>query len=317
MLHTPILFIIFNRIDTAQQVFNSIRNAQPLKLYIACDGARTHIEGETEKCERTRALIKQIDWPCKVQTNFLNINEGPSKAPYHFIKWFFEHEEQGIILEHDCLPHPDFFNYCEILLEKYKFNNKIGAISGSNFVPHTDINSYTFTIYNHIWGWATWRRVINHYTLDFSNYPYSEFKKLLNNYFNTQIEKIYWSSIFKQIKKGEIPTWDYYLTFCLWRHNFYSISPNKNLISNIGFGKEAINTINPNSPSANMPTSSILPLLFNKLIIENHEEEQKYFKKYILENKPIIYLYLKIFLKKIGVFKYIINIKNKIISISL
>lgn len=108
MLRSPILFIIFNRIDTASQVFKAIRNARPQKLYIACDGPRPNKEGEDIACQQTRSLAQKVDWPCQVQTMFLEENLGPSLGPYSFIKWFFTYEEQGIILEHDCLPHPDF-----------------------------------------------------------------------------------------------------------------------------------------------------------------------------------------------------------------
>ena len=313
MLRTPILFIVFNRMDTAQQVFNAIRVVQPRKLYFVCDGPRSHIIGEQEKCMQTQSLIQQVDWPCELHTNFLEQNEGPSKAPYQFIKWFFDQEEQGIILEHDCLPHPDFFTYCEILLDKYKDNKQIGAISGPNFVPVPNAtNSYSFTIYNHIWGWATWKRTIDLYTLDFSDFSLKEFNSLLNQYFDTQKEKAYWRTNFQQIKKGRIPTWDYYLTFCLWRNHLYSISPNKNLVSNIGFGAGAVNTTDPNSPVANRPTFSILPLIHNEKIELNKKQEKNYFKLFIMDNKPVYVLYLKLLLKKLGIFKTIYSLKKKL-----
>lgn len=316
MLQTPILFIIFNRIDTAQQVFNAIKNAQPTKLYIACDGPRKTVPKELEACLLTRSLVKQIDWPCEIHTNFLDQNEGPSKAPFRFIKWFFEEEEQGIILEHDCLPHPDFFQYCEILLNKYKGEQRIGFISGPNFTSNNDtINSYTFSMYNHIWGWATWKRTIDNYTLDFSNFAYCEFKKLTNKYFDTYKEKVYWNTIFKQIKKGKILTWDYYLTFCLWKHHIYSISPNRNLVSNIGFGAGAVNTTNRHSPLANRRTYPIMPLKFNnEPIIQNRAEEKEYFKTFIMEEKSTFRLYTKLLLKRLGLFKYIAKIKLQFIS---
>lgn len=311
MEQTPILFIVFNRIDTAQQVFETIRKARPCKLYIACDGPRKYKAGEELACQRTRDLASQVDWPCKVKTLFLDKNLGPSLGPYTFIKWFFRHEEQGIILEHDCLPHPDFFPYCEELLEKYKDNQYIGAISGPNFVPDPEsLSSYTFTIYNHIWGWATWRRTIDKYTLDLSNISKTELNVMLKRNFPSFKERLYWKTIFRQIRKKEIPTWDYYLTFCLWFNNLLAISPTKNLVANIGFGEGAVNTIDKNSPLANRPTSQIMPLTHNNMIFPNREEELKYFKRFIMENKGEFYLYLKIFFKKIGIFNAIMKIKN-------
>lgn len=316
MLHTPILLIVFNRLDTAQQVFNKIREVRPQSLYIACDGSRLSHPNEARACEETKDLIKQVDWDCNVHTMFLTENIGPSKAPYKFIKWFFEHEKQGIILEHDCLPHTDFFYYCEELLDKFQNNPEIGSISGSNFCLETNTkSSYTYTAYNHIWGWATWRRTIDKYTLNLTDFSNKEFKDLLYEYSFSYKEMFYWQTIFKQIKKGEIPTWDYFLTFCLWRHHCYSISPNKNLVSNIGFGEGAVNTTDINSPLANRKVYPIMPLIQNNAPIEqNRKQEENYFKTYIMENKPAYWLYIKLILKRLGLFnkvmKTIAKIKN-------
>lgn len=68
MFDTPILFLIFNRPETTRRVFDRIREIQPKKLYVAADGPRAHKAGETERCEQTRAIIQQIDWPYKVKT---------------------------------------------------------------------------------------------------------------------------------------------------------------------------------------------------------------------------------------------------------
>lgn len=311
MLHTPILFIVFNRIDTAKQVFESIRKVQPQKLYIACDGPREYKVGEAEACQQTKDLATQVDWPCQVHTLFLDKNLGPSLGPYTFIKWFFQQEEQGIILEHDCLPHPDFFPYCEELLDKYKDNQHIGAISGPNFIQdQQSTNSYSFTIYNHIWGWATWRRTIDKYTLDLSGISTKELNDMLKRNFPSFKERFYWKTIFRQIRKKEIPTWDYYLTFCLWFNNLLAISPSKNLVANIGFGEGAVNTTDQNSPLANRPVYPIMPLTHNDIISSNREDELKYFKRFIMDNKGDCYLYTKTILKRIGIFNTIMKIKK-------
>lgn len=311
MLRTPILFIIFNRIDTARRVFEAIRKAEPPRLYVACDGPRSDKEGERLACQQTRSLVEEVDWPCQVRTFFLDENLGPSKGPFTFIKWFFQQEEQGIILEHDCLPHPDFFPYCEELLDKYKENTHIGAISGPNFIPNPQSPySYTFTIYNHIWGWATWRRTIDAYTLDLSDVPADTLNVVLRRNFPSFRERAYWRTIFKQIRKKEIPTWDYYLTFCLWLNDLLSISPTRNLVANIGFGEGAINTTDKDSPLANRPVQSILPLVHNEEIKRNREEEAAYFSQYIMEGKSSSRLYLKLVLKQLGVFDTFFRIKK-------
>ena len=48
------------------------------------------------------------------------------------ISWFFNNVDEGIILEDDCLPHPDFFYFCEQLLDKYRNDKRIWCITGNN-----------------------------------------------------------------------------------------------------------------------------------------------------------------------------------------
>ena len=104
MFQTPILFLIFNRPDSTKLVFESIRSIKPAKLYIAADGARKHKVGEDLLCKDTRSIIDLIDWECEIKTLFRNENLGCKISVSSAIDWFFENEEQVIILEDDCLP---------------------------------------------------------------------------------------------------------------------------------------------------------------------------------------------------------------------
>ncbi|MDE5606575.1 MAG: hypothetical protein K2I68_04665, partial [Bacteroidales bacterium] len=250
---------------------------------------------------KTRNLSKQVDWPCEVFTNFLDHNEGPRNAVFRFIKWFFEHEEQGIVLEHDCLPHPDFFVYCETLLNRYKDDPRVGTISGNSIFLHPkQSNSYIYSIYSLMWGWATWRRVIDQYTLDVNAINRKAFQTIARQVSFSPLERYYMHFILKRIQRHKIQTWDYYLSFCLWKNHMLSISPNKNLIANIGFDRYAENTTNPNSPSANRETYPILPLQFNDRIVFDRQDDYNTFRTFFVEHEPPAYVYFNVLRKKIG-----------------
>jgi hypothetical protein len=47
----PVLFCIFNKIQTTPKVFDAIKKSKPKKLYISSDGWRENKEGEKEKVE--------------------------------------------------------------------------------------------------------------------------------------------------------------------------------------------------------------------------------------------------------------------------
>jgi len=119
-LQTSVLFLVFNRPDTTAQVFEAIRKAQPPRLYVAADGPRLDRVGEAEKVAKVREIATAVDWPCELKTLFRETNLGCKYAVSGAITWFFKHEEQGIILEDDCLPSQSFFGFVRNYLKNSK-----------------------------------------------------------------------------------------------------------------------------------------------------------------------------------------------------
>lgn len=241
-LNTAVLFLVFNRLDTTKQVFEAIRHAKPPRLYVAADGPRVNKEGEAEKTKTVRDYIMQnIDWKCEVKTLFRKDNFGCKYALSESITWFFENEEKGIILEDDCLPSQSFFWFCEELLERYKEDMRVGHISGDNFQKgiKRGESDYYFSIYGHIWGWASWANRWKNYDVDLNSFDDTKF---IEEVFNKKSNKKYWINIFKKIKVKSIDTWDYQWTFALWKAKQLTVLPNSNLVANIGFGGGATHT---------------------------------------------------------------------------
>jgi hypothetical protein len=156
MFDVPILFLIYNRADLTGAVFSKIREIQPKSLFIAADGPKNDVD--FLECKKTREIIDYIDWSCEIKTLFRDQNLGCRLAVSSAISWFFEHKDQGIILEDDTVPNPSFFTFCKDLLDKYKANKEISSISGITWAPEkfTASNDYYFSYYPGIWGWATW-----------------------------------------------------------------------------------------------------------------------------------------------------------------
>lgn len=256
---SAVLFIIFNRPDTTKSVFNQIRKARPPRLYIAADGPRDTRPNEAELCAQTRAIVNEVDWDCQVKTLFKDVNAGCKNGVSSAIDWFFSCEEEGIILEDDCLPADSFFGYCDILLEKYRLDTRIRHIGGCNLQAGKIWGdaSYYFSNLTHVWGWASWRRVWNDYDKTLSRYDENIIGPVLSNIFEEPLIVDSWKQIFKDVKAGLIDTWDYQLALTNFFNNSLSIIPNVNLISNIGFGNNATHTTHANSPEANIPLSEL------------------------------------------------------------
>jgi hypothetical protein len=125
---SAVLFLIFNRPDTTLKVFEQIRIAKPSRLYVAADAPRQGISSDVQLCKQTRAIVKNIDWECEVKTLFNKKNAGCRDGVSAAITWFFDNEEEGIILEDDCLPANSFFEFCDTLLEKYRSDTRISIL---------------------------------------------------------------------------------------------------------------------------------------------------------------------------------------------
>jgi len=180
-LKTPVLFLVFNRPDTTRRVFEAIRAARPARLFLVADGPRERQPDDKEKCERVRYIATDIDWDCEVKTLFRKENLGCKNGVSSAIDWFFSHVDEGIILEDDCLPTESFFWFCEELLRRYRNDSRVMQICGSNFLRGWQRNndSYYFSGYGPIWGWASWRRAWIYYDVDMKLWPEVKEKKIL------------------------------------------------------------------------------------------------------------------------------------------
>lgn len=235
-LETPILFLVFNRPDITRVVFDQIKKAKPKYLFVAADGARSSVSGEIEKCEHTRNIIKEVNWPCDLKTLFRDKNLGCGRAVSSAIAWFFEQVPEGIILEDDCYPDLSFFSYCTELLSRYRNTNQVMLIGGNNFQDGISRGngSYYFTHYPEIWGWASWRRAWKNYDFNMTDLEATFKTGNLENIFKTKEEKKYWLEKFSQAKNGKTNTWDYQLMYSILKSNGIAISPQVNLVKNIG-----------------------------------------------------------------------------------
>jgi hypothetical protein len=251
--NTPLLLIAWRRPHTLRQVIDAIRPVAPTRLYVACDGPNPERLGEAEKVAATRSVIEhEIDWPCQIEHLYSDVNQGCRLGVSRAITWFFEQVEEGIILEDDCVPHPDFFPYCTTLLERYRHDTRVWCISGNNFQngQWRGDGSYYFSRYNHCWGWASWRRCWQHYDADLSQWPTLRDSGLLDTIFEDPLERIYWSGIWQRLlDTGEPDTWDYLWTFTCLANSGLTALPNRNLVSNVGFGEDAAHTTGVADPT--------------------------------------------------------------------
>lgn len=257
---SPVLFLVFNRPDMTAEVFEAIRKAKPERLYVAGDGPRHGVHSDLRLVEETRRIATQVDWPCHVETLFRESNLGCKAAVGEAISWFFLKEHEGIILEDDTVPHPDFFLLCDSLLEKYRNETRVSAITGGNF-QNGEVRgdaSYYFSRHPHVWGWATWRRAWLFYDPLIEFWPRLRKSKLFKNLFSSRREMRYWTNIMESVHKGRQTTsWGYPWMASVFSRNGLVATPNVNLVSNIGWGSNSTHTKDESSPFSRMRVEPI------------------------------------------------------------
>lgn len=287
---TPILFITFNRPEETFRVLERISKVKPAKLYIASDGARKNVDNEEFTVEQIRkTLFEKINWTCQTKTLFRDKNLGCKYAVSSAIDWFFENEEQGIILEDDILPDISFFTYCRQLLEKYNHDERIMQINGYNPVNYKTENSYIFSKYGTIWGWASWRRAWKYYDVEMKNWLQVRNNPNFDYFYQNKKEKKIRQAVFDKVFDNEIDTWDYQWAFTKLFHKGMSIFPAVNLIQNIGFHEKATHTkVEPKI--LNQSKAINLPLSHPPKIEVSSKFDYKYFETMMLHGKIALIL---------------------------
>jgi hypothetical protein len=282
MLQTPVALFIFNRTEQTQRVFAEIARARPRRLLIIADGPRT--AAEAELCQATRQIIQQVDWDCELLTDLAEQNLGCKQRMLSGLNWVFEQCAEAIVLEDDCLPHPSFFSFCAELLEWYRDEPRVLAISGNNFLPAKMQQrmraSYYFSQSPLTLGWAAWRRTWELFDFEIKAWPRLRETDWLARRLSHPQFKPYWEKIFDATYRGETNAWDYQLTFAGWRHECLSIVPRVNLVSNIGFGPAATHTLDPQSHLANLPAYELAkPLIHPRRIERNRQADEVTFRR--------------------------------------
>ncbi len=243
----PVLLIGFNRPDLLAQVIDHVRPAQPERVYLAVDGPRPDRDGETERVQACRDLTAMLDWGCHVETLFRTENLGCGRGVSGAISWFFEHEESGVILEDDILVDPSFFGFAAAMLDRYRDDPRVLAVTGTNFVPPEQISGtggYRFSRVPVVWGWATWRRSWQLYSFDIAGWRRRlPLRRAWPAMGGTWQSTVVWSANFDLMARHAIDTWDLQLVCAAMTAGAWTVTPDVNLVENAGFRPDATHTL--------------------------------------------------------------------------
>lgn len=245
-MESAVSYQIYNRIKQVEITFPIIKECKPKKLYIVADGPKN--EKDSKDCNICRKTVESsINWDCEVIKIYSNINLGLAKRTVSALDEIFNYEDRIIFLEDDNLIDKSFFMFCNNLLEKYSFDNRIFHIGGCNYfekaIPKSFNYDYIFTARVSGWGFATWKRAWSKMDLTMKGWEQENKSEFLNKWCIDKKHKQGMMKVFDQHCMNEDPwAWSYAWIYACWSNSALSIIPTKNLISNIGFNKSATNT---------------------------------------------------------------------------
>lgn len=234
-IDVAVLILFFNNPGRLKQVFEQVKKAKPAKLFLYQDGPREgkHDEVGIAAC---RELVEDIDWDCEVHRWYQEKNVGCDPSEFLSQKWAFSFVDKCVILEDDDVPSVSFFSFCKELLDRYEDDERIGMIAGMNHEEITEdvIDDYFFTTNVSIWGWATWKRVIDQWD---EKYTFTQNPKIMN-YLRDKLKEMNYRRDFlplldRHVHKG-IPYYETIHMSYMLLSNSLSIVPTKNMITNIG-----------------------------------------------------------------------------------
>lgn len=233
LIKSPILYCCYNRLNLIKKSIPIIKDINCKKIYISIDGPKNNEEDKIRN-ENIIKYIKQIKFNSPIEILIHKKNLGCKTAIYEALKWFFQNEEFGIILEEDLLPSKNFFYFCDYALEKYKNKQKIMMISGTNYLgENIKSNNYFFSEHFLIWGWATWKRAWISYDVEMQNWKKKSVKLELKKRYNSK-EYNFLCNRFNSFFKDYSDTWDIQWYFnCIYNEGL-TVIPEANLVKNIG-----------------------------------------------------------------------------------
>lgn len=278
-LNTPVALCVFNRPQTTRQVFDRVAQVEPPELYVIADGPRPDVPEDKRRVEEVLDIVTSVSWDCELHTNFAETNLGVRERFATGLSWVFGNVDEAIILEDDCLPHLDFFKFCERMLEMYRGDERVMDVTGTNAQKRwkDSQQDYHFSFHGLIWGWATWADAWDKYDPEMSLWSDHGVRERVRDVLADDAQYRYMERLYEKTYTGRLETWDYQWGFARQRNSGLSVVPSRNLVKNIGFESGTFHDDSQDDPRANLPTFDMeFPIKRNTFVAPDREYDQRY-----------------------------------------
>jgi hypothetical protein len=278
-LTVPVALFVFNRPELTRRVFDRVAEAEPPTLFVVSDGPRSDVPEDETLVDEVHDVVTAVDWDCDLRTDFAETNMGVKERISSGISWVLSRTDEAIFLEDDCLPHPDFFRFCDRMLELYRGDERVMDVTGTNALERwkDDRQDYHFSYHGLIWGWATWADAWSEFDPEMSLWNDPEVRGRIRDVLADDTQFRYTERLYQKTYRGELDTWDYQWGFARQRNSGLSVVPSRNLVRNIGFESGTNHSDALDDPRANLSTFDVeFPIERNGFVAPDREYDRRY-----------------------------------------
>jgi hypothetical protein len=145
--------------------------------------------------------------------------------------------DDAIILDDDCVPHETFFPFCEATLERYRDDPEVMMVCGSNYLERwrDDRQSYHFSHFGSVWGWATWRRAWSHYDVEMKAWTDDAVRQQIRELLaDDELFEIQSRRVERLHRENDRHSWDLPWSLARLAQGGLTVVPAVNLVTNLG-----------------------------------------------------------------------------------
>lgn len=228
------ILFTYNRSRHTREVLEALsrNDILPQKLYIFQDGRK----GSTDETEwnAVGTVIESVAW-CETEIIRAEKNKGLADSIVEGVNYVLASYDAVIVLEDDCVPHPQFMEYMTGALEKYRNNDRVYSIGASAEpveIEENGVDAYFLGRCNSC-GWGTWKDRWGEYSRDCRILGRIKNDSRLDAWLHL------WGEDLEQALLGNMygtcDSWAVFWALLIISRQGYCLAPYESLITNIGY----------------------------------------------------------------------------------
>ena len=237
------LVIFYNRPHTLREMLSALEASRPQVLYLASDGPKSAYDWP--KILECRSIVEDISWECKVERLYSNSNLGLNERFATAMNYVLTKEKGVLVMEDDCIPHPEIFRYIQSALDVYGLDKSIATLSCLNPLGRTpSFRNFPFSLNPslHSGGWYIKKTHWDEFWAAYTPQTWSITKCLVEalKYRGVFTKALRLKILLSERKKLE--PGDILLNKFFFDRGYVSVMPKVSMVRNIGSGKTATHT---------------------------------------------------------------------------